>query len=230
MPDDLTPLPPSSALASKPTWPTLSEELRWRLASTTTDHARQIGHSPALRAELETALPAMKTFAMRKAGKDGVESVIGRRFVLFPQPERRPEEWAAWWADYQAVLADLPMEALETAMVSYVAGPDADFLPKPGRLRELAQTVPTKSAMLCHRAGIALSYRDEPPRTWAEPEPSGPTEADKAAIKRMAAEVRAALTKPPAFGGYEWRQAKTDEHGLTAEMRKALARQQDQRA
>lgn len=201
----------------------LSEALTSRLNSGEGSDLQAIGQSPALRAELERSLPMMRAVATQKAGEDGVKAVIGRRFVLYPQPERSEGEWLAWWADYQAALAELPLESLEAGMAAYVAEPDSDFLPKPGRLRELARTAPTRSATVCYRASSALAHK--PAALGSEI-----SEADRDLVRRMASDAVAALTTPKLIREYSPPPLPTDAQGLTAEMRQAMARDRGDQA
>ncbi|PIB91279.1 hypothetical protein CSW62_06635 [Caulobacter sp. FWC2] len=112
--------------------------------------------------EAARALPALKARATDPAGYHGVKRVIGRRFALFPQPERSDGEWAEFWADYTDVLGDLTEGAVEAAMAAWVRRPDAEFLPKPGKLLELARTTPNRAVRSYERAKAAMDYK--PPR------------------------------------------------------------------
>jgi hypothetical protein len=178
--------------------------------------------TPDLRNELRAMMPQLRDAAIGPAGKEGVTAIIGRRFVLFPQRERSEGEWLAWWADYHAALEDLPSEAIEAGMQAWVKQPDVEFLPKPGKLRELAQQTRTKAAATYERArGLLVDQRllVGP----GEPERREPTPEERAAIHRMAKETIAALTKPPSAKPHIFPPAKTDETGLTAAMREHLA-------
>jgi len=106
----------------------------------------------------------LRARATQPAGEVGVREVIGRRFAMFPQPDRTDAEWASWWADHFDVLADLSVGALEAAMQAWVKLPDAEFLPKPGKLRELALTTPSRAVGAYQRAKAAMEY--VPPRTY----------------------------------------------------------------
>lgn len=216
---------PNSKLA-KPTSPVLSPELTELLdASGSPDAAaRRIVSSPELTAEARAALPALQAVATAKAGQAGVKAVIGRRLVTYPQPARSDGEWEAWWADYFDVLSDVSLAALEAGMRAYVADPNSEFMPKPGRLRELAFTAPCRSYLRYMRASRAVQMADEPPTL----PPAQPSPEDAAEIKRMAAEAMqklgaaTALKRPelPSIAG------KADEGGLTPQMRELIARRQ----
>lgn len=97
-----------------------------------------IRNDPELRRQALAALPQIERAARAPAGAEGVKEAMGRRFALYPQPRRSPQEWAAWWLDYIEVLADVPRCALDAAMSAWVRDPESQFLPKPGQLRKLA--------------------------------------------------------------------------------------------
>lgn len=88
-------------------------------------------------------MPALKAEALRPATHDQIKAVISTRFALFPQPQRNAQEWAAWWADYFDALDGLTPFAVEAGMAAWVRSADAEFMCKPGKLRELATTVPS---------------------------------------------------------------------------------------
>jgi hypothetical protein len=181
----------------------------------------------ALREEARAALPALKAVAEFKAGTEGVKAVIGKRFVLYPQPERSEGEWNAFWEDYQDVLADVPLPCLEAAMRAWVARPTSEFLPKPGQLHELAFKTVSRSLRRYQRAKRALELIDNPAPV-REPIPDGVAIDNAAEIRRMLADFQkrsSAMTevaKPadlPSIAG------KPDETGITPEMRAVLNRQ-----
>lgn len=122
-----------------------------------------------LLAECQVLAEPLRQEALRGAGPEGVKLVIGRRFLLYPQPLRSEAEWALWWDDYVETLADMPAEALERAMRLWIARPEAEFLPRPGELLALAREQPTQAARRAHRARLAL----EPP-PWDAPAPYVP--------------------------------------------------------
>jgi hypothetical protein len=142
----------------------MSEALTLRLDSTATltDAAELIASDPVLLAEVAAALPALKAVAELRAGTEGVKAVVGRRFAVYPQPPRTDGEAAAWWADYFDVLADVPLASLEAGMRAYVADPASEFMPKPGRLKELAFTTASRSLTRYYRAKKAVELADEP--------------------------------------------------------------------
>lgn len=195
---------------------------------------REIVAAPALAEEARAALPALREAALRPAGEVGVGRVLGRRFALFPQPERTDAEWAEWWTTQCEVLAGLPEAALEAGMRAWIRDPKSQFLPLPGRLRELALTTNNPAAVAYHRARLATRQTPTregdliltPPRLRGLPEPSA---ADKAAVRRAAAdfaaqvEARRARPVPPSARV----PATVDPTGLSAEMRALIARKEE---
>lgn len=220
----------TNSLARKPTSPELSPHLSALLDSdgSPDEAAREIGSYLALREEARAALPALRAVAEWKAGEEGVRAVIGRRFALYPQPDRSEGEWAAWWSDYADVLADVPLASLEAAMRAWVARPAAQFLPKPGELHDLAFRTVSKTLRRYQRARRALMLVDEP----ETPVPQiGSQEgiADPGAIHRMLAEFQAqAATRQMERASLPSIAGKPDEGGLTPQMRELMARRATQ--
>lgn len=207
-----------------PITPELSPELtRLLISLPSADEAvSEISGDPVLFHEAQRALPALHDYAVGRAGEHGVKAVIGRRFALYPQPQRSDGEWAMWWADYHEVLADTPMCALEAAMAAYVKQSDSEFMPKPGKLLELAKMTPNRGAQAYTRAKLAVTGK---PADLPRPEP---TADEKAAVRKMAADFAktfaerrpASLVPPmPSTAG------KPDAGGLTPQMRELLAKQ-----
>lgn len=183
----------------------------------------------ALREEAKAALPILKAAAMQKAGEEGVADVIGRRFALYPQPERSDGEWAAWWSDYYDALGNVPWSALEAAMAAYVADPASEFMPKPGRLLELARSTPNKAVRAYDRASKAVAYHEQvaalPPPSERRP----PTDEERAQVMAMLGHYKRTIAQrdldaPPA-PSLPSIAGKPDQGGITPEMRALLARQ-----
>jgi hypothetical protein len=178
----------------------------------------EIVNSPEILAEAKAVLPALKAVAEAKAGEAGVKAVIGKRLALYPQPQRSEAEWDAWWADYFDVLADVTLASLEAGMRAYVADPTSEFMPKPGKLRELAFLAPCRSLGRYYRAKRAVQVAEEPA---ALPAPY----ADPAVVKEMLEEFRAkSAVGTPIVPAQPSTAGKPDEGGLTAEMRALIAR------
>lgn len=182
----------------------------------------------ALREEARAALPALKAVAEHKAGEDGVRAVIGRRFALYPQPERDDGEWAAWWADYFDALADVPLACLEAAMRAWVQRPDAQFMPKPGELRDLAHRTPSRTLQRYQRAKRAIQIadnRDAPPKV-VHVAPEGVNIDHQAAIRKMLADYQASYVarQPVPRPAMPSTAGKPDAGGLTPQMRELIAR------
>lgn len=183
----------------------------------------EIANSPALLAEARSVLPALKAVAQSKAGPDGVKAVVGKRLALYPQPQRSEAEWDAWWSDYFDVLSDVPLASLEAGMRAYVADPQSEFMPKPGRLRELAFTAPCRSLGRYYRALQAVDAAERPAL-------AATVRADPSAVRALLADFNARIVtaekaKPvlPSTAG------KPDAGGLTDEMRQLIARRNGDR-
>lgn len=227
MPNDLT---PNDWLAKRIS-PVLTPDLKRLLESDDYQHdpVAQIANTMCMRMEAEQVLPELKAAAFQKAGEEGVRQVIGRRFAIYPQPDRSDAEWAAWWADYVETLEGITWAGLDAAMSAYVADPTSEFMPKPGRLLDLSRTTPNKSARYYERARRALAYEHQPPpgkpteaRVHTEPTPE-----DKARVAALMADYQSkfadrmpAALRPtlPSIHG------KADETGITPQMRAIMER------
>ena len=207
-----------------------------------TGNAAEVSRDMVLLGEVEGLLPDLLGKAKEPAGKEGVKHVIGRRFALYPQPDRSDGEWAAWWADYCDVLEDLPRPALEAAMRSWVSGADAEFLPKPGKLREIALTSRTQEGGMYDTARQALRLRlielnstpgdgIEVPPVGHREIPRGPTEADKARVRAWAREFVASVeAKHPKAATIRPNRGAVDEGGITLELRTLIEKQRAESA
>lgn len=206
---------------ARPTSPQLSEGLISLLENDGNPDwsVEQIAGSPVLLEEARRTVPALKAVATHRAGEAGVRAVVGKRFALYPQPPRSDGEWAAWWQAYYDVLADIPLASLEAGMRAYVADPESEFMPKPGKLRELAFTAPCRSLLRYQRAERAIRVADE----RAQRIPGPPADADqvKALLAEFEAKAAAKASAKPALPSIA---GKTDAGGLTPEMRALMAR------
>lgn len=215
--NDLTPQQNTSV--ARPTTPPLTPALTQLLdaAGSPDDACRAIIGDPDLLAEVRSALPALQAVAEAKAGPEGVYRVITRRFSVYPQPQRTPDEWADWWSDYYDVLADVALASLEAAMRAWVARPDSEFMPKPGQLRELAFSTPCRSLGRYYRAKRAIQLAEEKPQlTGPRVDPSDV----KAILADFQGKIHSERERPqlPSIAG------KPDERGLTPEMRALMER------
>jgi hypothetical protein len=232
MPDDLTRSLPQSASPTKPTWPDLSPALRALLLAADDGQTwGRIVNSPALVEECRRVWEPLGRAATAPAGEEGVIRVIAKRFPVFPQPERSPGEWDAWWSNYFDALEDLPEEALEAGMRAYLREPDAEFLPKPGRLRELARQSTTPTAKAAGLAARCAAYTPPtadhgtshiidcgPRRMPTADERKREVAAARETCQRLA-ETASKQQAPPR----QWFTPKTDETGLTETMRAHMA-------
>lgn len=214
--------PTRSDLPAKPISPVLSPHLTWLLEDAPDGEIAAMGLAAdnQLRAEAHRALPVLKAAALQLAGEAGIRDVIGRRFALYPQPDRSEEEWAAWWSDYYDALGNVTWAALEAAMLVYIRNPASEFMPKPGKLLELSQHTPNKAVKAFERASaLARIPKAE------ERKPYAPTNEEKAAVQAMLASfkvktmARAEAVKPPPGPATH---GKADEAGLTPMMRALL--------
>lgn len=248
-----------NALAHSPTSTSVSSEISLspqlhdllNATPSSADAIEAIARSPVLVSEAARALPALREAATTPAEYEGVKRVIGRRFALFPQPERSDGEWKEFWADYVDVLGHLPEGAVEAAMAAWVRLPDAEFLPKPGKLLDLARTTPNRAVRAYERARAAMDYRPPKPahpadndpnhidpkvrgiiRTAVQPSPEK-TQAQKDQVLRMCQrflaqddERRAAATaRAKGSSPIPDTAGAPDDRGLTPQMRDLLAKQ-----
>lgn len=193
-----------------------------------------IATTPALRAEVEAALPALRDQAKAPAGPAGVGRVIGSREALYPPMNLSDGAKEAWWNDYIETLSDLPESALEAGMRLWIKQPDSQFMPKPGQLRQLALTAENRAVRAYERAKAALEW--EPPKVYERQElaaidmrsarPS-PSPEDIRRVKDWAKDYIAQTEAlKVAASGPEMPpvQAETDEQGLSPGMRELIQR------
>lgn len=159
--------------------PQLSEALSLLLQSAGSVSDEIANASPALVAEAQGALPALRQ-RVEQGGKDAVRKVLIQRFATYPQPKRTDEEWSYWWADYEDALSDQPAQAIEAGMREWVRTDQTGFMPRPGQLLTLV-----KAAAEPHWR--ALSRATRLAKTEPKEEPTPETLEDR---QRMAAEVR----------------------------------------
>jgi hypothetical protein len=176
--------------------------------------------------EARRAMPALKAEALRPATHDQIKAVISTRFALFPQPQRNTQEWAAWWADYFDAMDGLTPFAVEAGMAAWVRSADAEFMCKPGKLRELATTVPSDNrwAKAHYRAqkATAEAVKPEEPVRVAGPAPTREEIADVMASFKMTMEAKDPLLKMRSKFERPSPCARVDNTGVSPEMRALL--------
>ena len=188
-----------------------------------------IGKSALLKAEALAAIPALRAAALTPATEQQIMATISQRFALFPQPQRNPAEWAAWWADYFDALSGLTAPAVEAGMAAWVKSPDAEWLCKPGKLRELAATVPNNNRWLrAHR--LATTACLEPIRDHEEPITAKRERQSADEIAALMADFNAKMKAkaPPPVSRTRMIPppcAPVDDRGVSEEMRALLAKQ-----
>ena len=189
-----------------------------------------IRQSPILRREAEEALPVLREAALTTATEAQIRAIIGQRFALFQQPERTDGEWAAWWAAYFDALSDLTPFAVEAGMAAWVRSPDAEFMCKPGKLRELATTVPNDNRWAkAHKRASDATYVAPAPLPAPEPEDRSnrPTAEE---VSKIMADFHAVMKDKDPHAKYKAKAqratpcARVDNTGVSDEMRALLAR------
>ena len=141
------------------------------------------------------SMPALRAAALRRATQDEIRDIIGSRFATFPQPERDEGETAAFWADYFDAVGGLTPAQIEAGMKAHIADPKSEFLPKPGRLADLARqsTTPGRWTRAYTRARAAVVKA-----STAEADSSKPVvRHSPEEVQAMLAETLAALEATP---------------------------------
>ena len=180
--------------------PVLNGPLKFWLLDETSDSKaiETIKASPILMREADAVAVALLNEARRPATEDQIKQIIGSRFALFPQPERSDAEWSAWWADYLSALDDLTPASIEAGMAAWVRQIDAEFMPKPGKLRELARTTPATSKWT--RAWQRASEATRKPTPIPQAEPQKPVERpDPEVMRAQMAEFLATMKAKDPF-------------------------------
>lgn len=211
----------------------LSKPLTYWLLEETSDSkaVEVIGKSDILKAEIRQRLPEIRSEALKPATDEQIKGIVGQRFALFPQPVRNDSEWAAWWADYMDALEGLTAPAIEAGMAAWVRSMDAEFLCKPGKLRELASSTPNTNRW-------ARAYRIAQAATADNPKPEEHLKAERG--ERQSAEEVAAIMKdfkatmatkqpPQAQNSYRMKpvHGPVDSQGVTAEGRAIIERMRE---
>lgn len=225
----LTPATPQSAPTSIAISPVLSKPLEsWLLAEPSDERAVEtIAKSDILRSEAAMALPALRQAALRPAGHEEIRSIIGSRFATYPQPQRDEGEAAAFWADYYDALEGLTPAQIEAGMAAHVRAPKSEFLPKPGRLADLARSTPTEGRWT--RAHNRARQAVERARAVEAPPKSEAPRPTKEEIDALLAPVLEKLTAMDPFAAAKEKAARAtpsapvDERGVSPGMRARLA-------
>lgn len=173
-------------------------------------------------------MPALRQAALTPATHDQIKTIIATRFALFTPPIRKDEEWAAWWADYFDALSDLTPFAIEAGMAAWVKKPEAEFMCKPGKLRELAMSVPNDNRW-------AKAHKRASDATYVAPAPLPPPEPEDRSDRPTPEEIKSVMDdlKQKLADKDPWKQMKAkanratpsaavDETGVSAEMRALL--------
>lgn len=111
--------------------------------------------------ELRAALSGLYADASRGGGLNGIEAALRPWFATYPQPVRDTAEWAAFWQAYVIACGHHSEASLHAGMKAWAKLPDSEFLPKPGRLSELARTSPTAAFKLASHAHELLQLADD---------------------------------------------------------------------
>jgi hypothetical protein len=162
----------------------------------------EIAANPLMVEQVQGHLERLKREASEPAGEEGIRRVILAYTEVYPQPERSQGQWAMFWAPYVESLADVPLPALEMGMRVWAAMPDSEFLPKPGKLRELARTVANPAVTAYYIAMKAIRAAEERALIDARPQLARheilalpqiaaraiPSEASRQSVRNMAAQ------------------------------------------
>lgn len=198
----------------------MSEPLWRRLSSSVGSDAEvaEIVSSPVLHAEARQMAPALRKLA-EPCGPEAALAALRPLVLVYGIQEAARS--AHFWRPYMEVLGSVPLEALSLAISEYIAKPDSAFFPKPGPLKAIADRQAEPIRRAAHRATTAA-------RMEARHERAPPTEQQRAAVAKQAAEAVAALSKPKVFAMPQVNppatHGKADETGLTPQM-KALMEQ-----
>ena len=179
--------------------PALNGPLRsWLLDETSDAKAIEvISRSELLRGQAAMMLPVLRAEALRPATPDEIMLIVKSREQIFGdlRSPRSEVEWTAFWSDYFEALNGLTAASIEAGMVAYIALPDSEWAPKPGKLAHLAKITPTcgrfTRAYNRARAAVVASQKAAEPKPVVEERPS-PEE-----VKAMVAETLKALAETP---------------------------------
>ena len=111
--------------------------------------------------ELRATLPAIAEEVRRSSGVEGISHALKPWYTTYPQPQRTQKQWVEFYLTYDVICGHLPTEALVGAMKTWAALPDSEFLPKPGKLREIAAQTPTPAGRLYARAHAVITAAEQ---------------------------------------------------------------------
>lgn len=186
----------------------LSPRLRSLLAASPRDEdvaISEIAGSSLMLEQVQGMLEHLRNVAARPAEEMEIRRLIVNLFAIYPQPTRADAEWSSFWAPYVETLEGVCAPAIEAALKTWVADPKSEFLPKPGRLRELAMTVRNPATSAFYIAAKAIRKAEERAKMDSRPQLARheiqalpelsaramPTEESRASVRAMAAQFRA---------------------------------------
>jgi hypothetical protein len=169
----------------------------------------QLAAEPCFLAEARSLAPELRRLAA-PCGGDAVKDALKALVLVYGLGEQAKSP--AFWQIYVKALEDLPGEAVREACEDYARQPDSQFFPKPGPLRDLAMK---RAAVVLRMAGRATQAAS----MCARPVYVPPGPAEKARVRAMLGDYLAATKRVPDEKAIRPNHGKTDERGLTAEMR-----------
>jgi len=175
-------------------WKLLTEGEDWRGA------VRLIAINDTLRAQVPGTLEYLKALS-RPADPEWIIAELARQAPAFGLAARRPEEWATLFGVYLDEIGTLSEEAIADAFHRwhhnelYPNDPGRHgFMPKPNEINALAKKVVNDNANARFRARQALRHQEKP-------KPHEPSPEDRARVRAMLAEFKAAPKPMPGFHG-----------------------------
>jgi hypothetical protein len=132
----------------------LTAPLTFALTLPSDEAIDRIASDDVLLAEARTQLPLVRARISRPATTQDLKDLIMARMQTYPQPMREDWEWSLFWADYTATLEGLTRESIEAGLKAWVAS-NAEFLPKPGQLRSIAMSQPTRTLLMLNTLSLA---------------------------------------------------------------------------
>lgn len=137
-----------------------AQRLSRLLVSSTVEGLAELAKDRATVDELRVNLPGLRNRAVLGGGGESVTRIIKTALTLYPQGDKTPAEWAAYFGFYAQALHDVPGPALAAAMARYVSEPNDGFMPKPDVLRRVALETPNDGAVAYERARKVLEIAE----------------------------------------------------------------------